>query len=93
MGLFNKREKTYTYPEILKMMDSPKYENYVAIQVTTVGKTSKYLFVPDEKTTKNDAHKEFVSRMSENGAYANNRSYNNYQQAKGYRASRSFGAR
>lgn len=93
MGLFKKSEKTYTYSEVLKMMKMDKYENYVAIPVQTIGNTSKYLFIPEEKEQKNDAHKEFVSRISNNGAYVNNRSYNNYQQAKGYNADREYGVR
>ena len=85
MGFFrrNGSQKTYTFKEVTKLINTQGYENYVAIQL----ENGKYLFVPEqrEKVAYN-AHKDFVNRMSNNGAYTNNRSFNNYQQAKGYQA-------
>lgn len=83
MGLFNRnkeQEKTYTFKEVTRLIQTKGYEDYVAIPVGD----SKYLFVLEQREQNYNAHKEFVNRMSNNGAYANNRSYNNYQSAKRY---------
>lgn len=90
MGLFNrnaKNEKEYTYKEVIKMMKTPGYENYVAIPVG-----DKYLFRPDERKEL-DTRKAFLNSISGNGSYANNKSYNDYQSAKRYNPSKCFGAR
>lgn len=91
MGLFNrnaKNEKEYTYKEVIKMMKTPGYENYVAIPVG-----EKYFFIPEQREEKINEREAFVNSISGNGAYANNKSYNNYQSAKRYNPGRGFGAR
>lgn len=92
MGLFNRnknQEKIYTFKEVTKLIQTRGYEDYVAIPVGD----SKYLFVPEQREQTYNARKDFVNRMSNNGAYANNKSYSNYQSAKGYNPHRGFSVR
>lgn len=92
MGLFNrnkKQEKTYTFKEVTKLIQTKGYEDYVAIPVGD----SKYLFVQEQKEQTYNARKDFLNRISNNGAYANNRNYNDYQNAKRYNPHRGLDIR